>query len=104
MAVKLESTIKRFIGKSTDQKPVVGRYFGDVLIQAKDLPPGSTFLEEDFFLADGSQRIARWNGEAWTYPLAPATQAISGATLEKLLKEITLLRLGMIEAGTCEDV
>ena len=103
--VRLEQQTKRFIGKSTDAKPTVGSYFNNVLLTATDLPAGSTFLEEDVFLADGSQRISRWNGEAWTYPMrSDVSQPALAGAIEALRLEIVALRLGMIEAGTCNLV
>ena len=49
MAVRLEATIKRFIGKSTDDKPTDG------------VPVGSSFLEED------KGRIYRYGSDGWTF-------------------------------------
>ena len=62
MAVRLEGTIKRFIGASTDTKPVVGRLFDGSILADRDLPPGSSFLESD------TGRVYRWNGFEWTHP------------------------------------
>ena len=59
MTVRLESTIKRFIGMSTDDKPIVEQP-DDPLSRA--LPAGSSFLETD------TGKIWRWNGAVWTYP------------------------------------
>lgn len=114
MAVRLEKNVKRFIGSSTDAKPVVGSLWGDpgdqaapYVLTAADLPQGSTFLEDDVYLADGSNRIAVWNGSAWIYPRAPAAgkeQPPVWAAVTALHEEIKLLRFGMIAAGACKDV
>lgn len=59
--VKLEGSIKRFIGLSSDTKPERegADSFGNPT--GAMLPPGSSFFETDTF------RIARWNGIQWTY-------------------------------------
>ena len=49
----LESTIKRYVGLSTDTKPT-----GD-FANGETLPPGSSFLETDTGV------IYRWSGEHW---------------------------------------
>ena len=57
MAVRLEGSIKRYVGYSSDTKP--------------DLEPrdaGSSFLEED------SGLISRWTGRTWTLPEKPAEE------------------------------
>lgn len=108
MSVIAERQVKRFIGLSTDKKPIVGETFNDSTVTDADLPAGSTFLETDIWLADGTQRIARWNGEAWTYPLPSAeTSTVDSAliaAIDALRLEVAALRLGMIEAGTCKFV
>lgn len=48
MAVRLEGTIKRFIGSATDEKPTI------------DVPAGSSFLETDTGI------IARYDGRTWS--------------------------------------
>lgn len=72
MAVKLEGAIRRFIGKSTETKPVVGtsrdKNAGEVVVTAHDLPAGSTFLEADTGL------IYRWTGDEWL--AAPAERQL----------------------------
>ena len=65
MTVKLEGTIKRFIGLSTDRKPAIGWNPRDdagveLTLTATDLPAGSSFLETD------TGTIWRWNGSTWT--------------------------------------
>ena len=104
MAIRLEASVKRYIGLSTDAKPTVGTSYDGTVITDNDLPAGSTFLEEDVFLADGTQRIARWNGKKWTYPLlAEAANPVADA-FAVLRLELAALRLGMIDAGTCNLV
>src|SRR3990167_3095343 len=66
MAVTLEGAIKRFIGLSTDVKPLPGQR-GDLAdasapaLPAADLPAGSSFFETDTW------RIARYDGAGWRY-------------------------------------
>lgn len=103
MAV-LETTIKRFIGHSSDPKPTIGRQVHDAQTTddsttvPKDLPAGSTFFEED------TGDIWRWNGAQWKLPLVEDSQreVMQGLTL--LNEEIRLLRIGMIAAGTCKQI
>ena len=47
MAVRLEGTIKRFIGTSSDEKPTT------------DVPPGSSFLEANTGI------VSRFDGMTW---------------------------------------
>lgn len=77
MAVKFESSIKRLLGLSTDTKPKVGVQFDGVEITAKDLPVGSSFLEED------TGHIWRWNGLEWTHP-----KDVVSTDLEIVLAEV----------------
>lgn len=72
MAVKLEHSVRRYLGLSTDTKPTVGTYLDGVEIEARHLSPGSSFLETD------TGRIYRWNGEEWTHP-STATSAVAGS-------------------------
>ena len=59
--MRLESSIKRYIGLSTEQKPRPGITLDDGSeISAKDLPAGSSFFEEDTGL------VSRWTGSIWT--------------------------------------
>lgn len=53
MAVRLEGTIKRFIGSAGDQKP------GFPANREDSIPPGSSFLEVD------TGKIYRWDGYTW---------------------------------------
>ena len=59
MAVRLEGSIKRWIGLSTDDKPALGHYSDGVIVTDGDLPAGSSFLETD------TGRIYRWDGREW---------------------------------------
>lgn len=59
--VRLETTIKRYIGLSTEAKPRPGITLDDgTEISDKDLPAGSSFFEEDTGL------VSRWTGIVWT--------------------------------------
>lgn len=58
MAVRLEGTIKRWIGESTDTKPTEG------------VPPGSNFLETD------TGRIYRWDSSIWTVYVPADSQVV----------------------------
>lgn len=60
MPVKLEASIRRWIGLSTDTKPFVGTQADGLVVAATDLPPGSSFLETD------TGRIYRYDGDNWT--------------------------------------
>lgn len=111
MAVRLEKAVKRFIGLSTDVKPVVGEWFESLgtgqpgsYLTAADLPDGSTFLETDVCLPDGSFRIARWDGAKWVYPSPDASLVRLTEALESLRREVAAMRLGMIDAGNCREV
>ena len=84
MTVRLEGTIRRYIGLSTDEKPVLGLQEDGSTIEASDLPAGSSFLESD------SGRIYRWSGEAWTLPVAETDEQLY--VLQALLMEITQFR------------
>ena len=55
MTGRLEGSIRRYIGLSTDAKPV-----GFIGTESDPLPAGSSFLET----ATGD--IYRWNGAIWT--------------------------------------
>ncbi|MDO8631175.1 MAG: hypothetical protein Q7R41_11845 [Phycisphaerales bacterium] len=88
MTVKLEGTIKRFIGLSSDRKPTIGANprddAGEVLtLTATDLPAGSSFLETD------TGTIWRWNGSTWS--AAPIDNA-SGEWLGLIYGELVKLR------------
>lgn len=61
MTVRLEATIKRFIGLSTDTKPYVGfiSLQDGTEIKAVDLPVGSSFLATD------TNEVWHWDGREW---------------------------------------
>ena len=64
MTVKLQNTTYRYIGLSTDEKPVpTGEGEGSSEAKQMDLvlPPGSSFLEND------TGKIYRWDGKSWRY-------------------------------------
>ena len=89
MAVRLEGSIKRFIGLSTDEKPVLGTSQLDdrgheVEITARDLPPGSSFMESD------TGRVLRWTGELWAFPATNGDE--QGQWLALLYEEMHSLR------------
>ena len=64
MTVKLEGTIKRFIGSITDTKPYPGMILSDGYeVTANDLRVGSSFLAID--TATGIEEIYHWNGREW---------------------------------------
>lgn len=65
MAVRLESTIKRYIGNSTDPKPTFGVVIDGVEITSADLPVGSSFMEAD------TGHIYRWSGTQWQFGDSP---------------------------------
>lgn len=114
MTVRLEKNVKRFIGSSADPKPRPGQRLLDPtsddlppILTDADVPIGSTFLEEDVYLSDGTQRIARWDGGNWVYPQAAANETPTAAivkSLDAVFTELNLLRIGMIAAGACKDV
>ena len=75
MAVRLESTIKRYIGLSTDIKPAH---------QTDTIPPGSSFLEEDTGL------VYRSTGTAWAMHDPGDEQML---VLREILRELVNVRL-----------
>lgn len=78
MAVKLEGSIRRYIGLSTDTKPFVGTQFdtAGTVVTAADLPAGSSFFETDTW------RIARFDGVDWKYE--PDRSEVAGLLAEIL--------------------
>lgn len=85
MAVRLEGSIKRWVGLSTDDKPTLGLQTDGRTVVANDMPAGSSFLETDTGL------IYRWNGvDAWTLPGQEADEQLY--VLQALLIEVTQLR------------
>lgn len=58
MAVKLETSIKRFIGLSSDTRPTPYK-LGGTMAEGETLPIGSVFFEMD------TGREYRWEGGIW---------------------------------------
>ena len=85
MAIRLEGSIRRWVGLSTDPKPYVGLQIdGSTITTAHDIPSGSSFLESD------TGRIWRWSGTEWTLPQAAADEHL--LVLQGILVEIRELR------------
>lgn len=91
MAVRLEGSIRRYIGLSTDRKPAVGiNYDGldSLTVTDLDLPAGSSFLETD------TGRIYRWSGTDWTHSEPANEQA---EYMQAILFELASIREAIIE-------
>lgn len=94
MTVRLEGTVRRYIGLSTDEKPVPGVQIDGTTIAETDFPAGSSFLESD----TGS--IYRWDadprGGHWWLPEPGSATAASADEqlylLQAILREITQMR------------
>ena len=84
MTVRLEGPIRRYIGLSTDVKPIIGIQSDGSTIEVTDLPAGSSFMEPD------TGRIYRWDGATWTLPAPGGDEQLY--VLQALLIEITQLR------------
>lgn len=82
MAVRLETTIKRYIGHSGDLKPRPGVVLDDGST-ISDLPAGSSFLEED------TGRVYRWTGAIWSAAEGSDEQTL---LLAEILAEVRALR------------
>jgi len=74
--IYLERDTRRYIGVSTDRKPTE-------LEDGKQLPPGSSFLEND------TRKIFRWDGFEWQHC---EEEDESLYTLKLILFELTRLR------------
>lgn len=72
MAVRLEGTIKRFIGTSTDEKPTT------------DVPPGSSFLESNTGV------VSRYDGTVWTAQPGMSTGGSGGVSTSTTRMEALL--------------
>ena len=81
MGVALETTIKRYVGLSTDTKPYPSL--------AETLPAGSSFLESD------TGKIYRWDG-SWKFG---AVADESAYTLALILTELSTIRM-LVELAT----
>lgn len=85
MAVRLEGSIKRWIGLSTDDKPSLGLQSDGRTVAASDMPAGSSFLETD------TGQIYRWNGsDTWTLSAPEADEQLY--VMQAILVEVTKLR------------
>lgn len=82
MAVRLEGSISRYIGLSTDDKPRVGVRVDGAIISASDLPDGSSYLEQD------TGRIFRYHANEWRYGV---TENDQGVYLSAILLELRAL-------------
>ena len=71
MTVRLETTIKRYIGLSTDEKPTPGLHWpGGEEITYKDVPAGSSFLATD------TNEVWHWNGREWVIGDSPEVREL----------------------------
>ena len=96
MSYILETTIRRWIGLSTDDKPTPGYVDQDgVLLTTRDVPAGSTFKDERGY-------ISTFNGTTWNTPVKDTDQPIVDA-ITMLTAEVAKLRLGMIDVGTASE-
>ena len=94
MTVRLEASIKRYIGDSTDKKPTPGMTIGGVELKVSDLPAGSSFLEAN------TGRIFRWTGAEWTAgPLRPEINL-----LEEILTELQKINIRVGIGTDTEDL
>lgn len=78
MATRLEGSIQRWLGLSSDTKPGTGSQPDGSTIALVDIPVGSSFLESD------TGTIYRWTGTAWVAP-APDQRVID--LLSRILEE-----------------
>ncbi len=84
--MRLESTIKRWIGDSTETKPRPGVEQPDgTTLEAWELPAGSSFYEEN------TGFISRWTGQVWTAPF-PEPRSEEVQVLIAILEEIRAAR------------
>ena len=83
MAVKLETSIKRFRGLSTDQKPGV---FQDAIGETTQTPPeGSTFTE-----IDTGRRYIFFNGAWQLQPQTLETLLVESIDLQRQIRDLLL--------------
>ena len=83
MAPKLEGSIHRYIGLSTDAKPVVGQTIEGNDVTSQDIPAGSSFMETD------TGRIFRYDGADWQVFIAEDAQQ---QVLEMIYAELVTIR------------
>lgn len=86
--MKLEGTIKRYIGNSSELKPFVGQVItaddgSRYTLTTQDLPAGSSFLETD------TGRIYRFTGTGWAV-FEPIDE--NGVLLSAILQELVNMR------------
>lgn len=90
MAVRLEGSIQRWIGFSSDRKPGLGVDSENVTTAPADIPVGSSFLESD------TGRIFRWTGTTWVAPMPDdrvvelLTQIVDELHRQRLMQESAL--------------
>lgn len=85
-AARLEGTIQRWIGLSTEQKPgpSVAAHTdstGKLVAFRAAVPPGSSFLETD------TGRIARYDGDQWVYQVPEEEVALKLEALIELQRQ-----------------
>ena len=85
MTIRLEGSINRYLGLSTDAKPV-----GD-FANGETIPVGSSFMETD------TGKIYRWDGGAWKYASPEDDQAqLLAAILSELRNIRTTVELATV--------
>ncbi len=99
-AVTRVHTVKRYIGTSFDVKPRVGDVGSDgsTLITTNDLPTGSELYLTDLGLTE------RWNGSNWIRDPTNFDQKELHDALRRIQIELVLLRMGLQDAGMCNEV
>jgi hypothetical protein len=87
VAVRLEGTIKRFVGRSSDTMPRPGVQGADGTTPTDaDIPVGSRFVVSD------TGEEYRWNGSDW-YPVEPESPVVG--LLTELIAETRAVRSGL---------
>lgn len=84
MAVRLEASIKRYIGLSTDVKPID--------IPNETIPSGSSFFETDTW------KISRFDGVQWKVEQTDTSVAERLDVMIELLKEVRDLQIEQVSA------
>ena len=100
MTVRLETSIHRYIGLSTDVKPEPGLIVDDRKVTAADVPVGSTFLDAD------TEERWHWTGLEWRAEDSREVRALKENTglLEEVVRQLTLLRHSLVLGGIAEDI